>query len=88
MIEPCHQAEAAAATALPAELPQWDLGDLYESPTAPDVTSDLRDALAAAAALAAEYKGKLAALDGAALAEVIARFERIEEQLGRVNSYA
>ena len=34
MIEPCHQAEAAAATALPAELPQWDLGDLYESPTA------------------------------------------------------
>jgi oligoendopeptidase F len=88
MIEPCHHAEAAAATAPPAALPEWDLGDLYESPTAPDVTSDLRDALAAAAALAAEHKGKLAELDGAALAEVIERFERIEEQLGRVVSYA
>ena len=65
MIEPCHQAEAAAATALPAALPEWDLGDLYEAPTAPDVTRDLRDALAAAAALAAEHKGKLAELDGA-----------------------
>ena len=89
MIEPCHQAEAAAAAAAPGvELPEWDLSDLYRAPTAPEVTRDLQAALAAAVALEAAHKGRLAELDGSALAEVIERFERIEEQLGRVASYA
>ena len=71
-----------------AELPEWNLGDLYELPTAPEVGQDLQEALAAAVALETERKGRLGELDGAALAEVIERFERIEEQLGRVVSYA
>ena len=89
MIEPCHQAEAAVAAAAPSgALPEWDLSDLYPSPDAPEVSRDLQDALAAAAALEAEHKGRLAELDGSALADVIERFERIEEQLGKVASYA
>jgi oligoendopeptidase F len=88
MIQPCHQAAPASAAASPAPLPEWDLGDLYRSPDAPEVDHDLRQALAAASALEAEYKGKLAELDGQALAALIRRYERLEEQLGRVASYA
>ena len=39
-------------------------------------------------ALEAEHKGRLAELDGSALADVVERYERIEEQLGKVASYA
>jgi oligoendopeptidase F len=88
MIQPCHQAATAAAAAPSVELPEWDLGDLYAAPTAPEVEQDLAAALAAASALETEFKGRLADLDGATLAELIERFERVEEQLGRVASYA
>ncbi len=88
MIEPCHQAAPAAAAASSAELPEWDLGDLYASPDAPEVERDLAAAEAAAVALESEFKGRLDELSGEALAEVIERYERIEEQLGRVGSYA
>ena len=88
MIQPCHQAATAAAAAANFDLPEWDLRDLYASPTAPEVEQDLAAALATATALEADYKGRLAGLDGEALAELIVRFEQVEEQLGRVASYA
>ena len=88
MIQPCQQAAAAAAAASSAELPEWDLSDLYASPDAPEVERDLAAAEAAAVALESEFKGRLDELDGDGLAEVIERYERIEEQLGRVGSYA
>jgi oligoendopeptidase F len=88
MIEPCHQAATAAATPSQVDLPEWDLGDLYAAPTAPEVERDLTAALAAASALESDGKGRLAELDGDALAALIERFEQLEEQLGRVASYA
>ena len=74
---------------IPAEtLPAWDLSDLYAAPDAPEVQSDLERAAAAATALADEFKGRLGELDGDALAEMIARYEQLEECLGRAMSYA
>ncbi len=68
--------------------PEWDLSDLYASPKAPGIETDLTDALNDATALEAEVKGRLADLEGAALGAVIERFEQIEERLGRLMSYA
>ena len=88
MSQPCHQAASAAAAPSSVDLPEWDLGDLYGAPTAPEVERDLAAALASAGALESDYKGRLAELDGDALATLIERFEQLEEQLGRVASYA
>jgi oligoendopeptidase F len=72
----------------PSELPTWNLADLYEAPDSAQLASDLDRAEADAKGFAAAYAGKLATLSGAALAEAIAAYERIEETLGRVLSYA
>ncbi len=75
------------ATALGA-LPEWDLDDLYPGRDAPELEADLKAAAGAADVLAKAYEGKLAGLDGAALATAIAEYERIQETLGRIMSYA
>jgi oligoendopeptidase F len=71
-----------------AELPVWDLGDLYRSPEDPALAADLRAAEAEAQGFAARHAGKLGGMDGAALAAAIAEYERIEERLGKAMSYA
>src|SRR5512132_837079 len=77
MIQACNQAAPAGAAAATTPLPEWDLGDLYASPDAPEVDRDLRAALEAARALQAEYKGRLGELDGAALAKLIASYAQL-----------
>jgi oligoendopeptidase F len=79
---------ATAVRAEAAELPSWDLGDLYGSMDAPEIERDLTASAAAAEQLEADCKGRLAALDGPALADAIGRYEQIEETLGRLVSYA
>src|SRR4051812_42270424 len=81
-------ATAAPRPALdPAEQgPAWNLGDLYGSPDDPRITSDLDGAAEAATALAAEHKGRLPDLDGDGLADLLERYETLEETLGRVYS--
>ncbi len=74
----------AAAEALPA----WDLSDLYPALDSPVVARDLDRAEAEARAFAAAHAGRLAGLSGRDLAAAIAEFERIEERLGRLASYA
>jgi oligoendopeptidase F len=69
-------------------LPSWDLRDLYPSPDSPAIARDLDRAEADARAFAAAHAGRLEAHSGAALAEAIADYERIEEVLGRAMSYA
>ncbi|MDE8347252.1 MAG: M3 family oligoendopeptidase [Acidocella sp.] len=71
-----------------AALPVWDLGDLYAGPDDARITQDLAAATSEAQAFEAAYKGGLAVLSGAALAASVADYERIEERLGRVMSYA
>ena len=68
--------------------PTWDLGDLYTGLDDPALGTDLDLAESEAANLAARYKGEVAALDGDGLAQMIRRYERLCDQLGRVASYA
>jgi oligoendopeptidase F len=87
----------SAAKPAPAQelgsLPEWDLRDLYPSIDAPQVKRDLERADAECLAFEESYRGKLAVLAasleaGRALAEAVERYERIDELLGRLDSYA
>jgi oligoendopeptidase F len=75
--------EGAAQT-----LPTWNLADLYAGPEAPEVERDLKDAGAKAAVFRQQYEGKLGGLSGADFLAAILAYERIQETLGRVMSYA
>ncbi len=70
------------------ELPAWDLNDLYPAPDSPELADALGKSEAGAKAFADSYKGRLAELDGAALGTAVAEYERIDETLSRVMSYA
>ncbi|PKP66987.1 MAG: oligoendopeptidase F [Alphaproteobacteria bacterium HGW-Alphaproteobacteria-8] len=80
-------ADPAADAALGA-LPEWRLDDLYTAPDDPALRRDLDWARNAVADFATGCEGKLAAMDGDALAGVIADYEQIQLRLGRVMSYA
>ncbi len=69
-------------------LPQWDLSDLYPGRDTPELKRALDESEAEAKSFQARYQGKLAALPGAALGAAIATYERLQETLGRVMSYA
>jgi oligoendopeptidase F len=71
-----------------AELPVWNLGDLYAGLTDPRIEADLEAAKAAASAFEAKYRLKLATRDGAELGTAISAYETVEETLGRIMSYA
>ncbi len=85
-----QETEARLAAASPAEasLPSWDLSDLYAAPGDPKLGADLDVAEAEAKAFEAAHAGRLSTLDGDALAAAIARYEAVEEVLGRAMSYA
>jgi oligoendopeptidase F len=76
------------AAAQLGDLPTWDLGDLYSGMDSPQFAADLDSAAADAKAFAATYQGKLADLSGDALGAAIASFERLQERLGRIGSFA
>ena len=71
-----------------AELPVWDLRDLYPATDSPELAADLDRADQLARDFAAAHAGKLATHSGAELAAAIGQYEAIEEILGRVMSYA
>ena len=70
-----------------AELPAWDLADLFAGPDDPALAAALDQATADARAFQAKYAGTLAGASGDSLAEAISAYERVEEVLGRVMSY-
>jgi oligoendopeptidase F len=88
MAHPRQQLERMSSDVAEQPLPAWNLCDLYAAPDSPEVEADLERAAAAATALADEFKGQVSELDGDALAEMIARYEELEEWLGRAMSYA
>ncbi len=88
MARPRRQVERISPELVEQPLPTWDLGDLYAAPDSPEIEADLERAATVATALADEFKGRLGELDGDALGELIARYEQLEEWLGRAMSYA
>ncbi len=72
-------------------LPEWNLGDLYTSPDAPEFARDLERAHKDAAAFAGNYRSKIADLgadDGAGIARAISAYEAIAGLIGRLSAYA
>jgi oligoendopeptidase F len=69
-------------------LPRWDLSDLYPGRESSAIESDLQRLAQDAAAFAQQYQGKIASLDGNALAVSIASYEQIDEGLSKLVSYA
>ncbi|MEQ1954215.1 M3 family oligoendopeptidase [Mesorhizobium sp. CN2-181] len=87
-----HAAVSALSAAPLADLPEWDLADLYPGMESPELQRDL--ALAAEQAIAFEkrWKGTLAseAAAGAAgrVGQALKEYEALEELMGRLASYA
>ena len=72
----------------PRTPPAWHLGDLYSGPADPALEADLTAAARKARSLRRRLEGRLAELDGAALGRAVREFERLDETLARVMSYA
>jgi oligoendopeptidase F len=70
------------------DLPEWDLSDLYPGRDSAALTRDLATLATDAEAFRARYQGRLADLSGAALGAAVASYERLQEEAGRIISYA
>ena len=86
--QPADKAAQPASSAGLGSLPEWDLGDLYAGPDSPELVRDMAAAAKQAKAFRKRYLGKIAGMGGKALGEAVAAYERIEEMLGRLLSYA
>ncbi len=74
-----------------SDLPRWNLNDLYPGMESPEFKSEFDAALDKAKSFESAYKGKLNQLleqSGDALAETVAAYEVLEDELGRLISYA
>ncbi len=69
-------------------LPRWDLADLYPGRESSALHQAISESEVEAAQFRACYEGKLATLSGRDLAQAIERYERVQETLGRLMSYA
>ncbi len=69
-------------------LPQWDLKDLYPGRDSTELKAALADSESGAKQFRSRYEGNLASLSGADLAGALKSYERLQETLGRIMSYA
>ena len=69
-------------------LPRWNLADLYPAPDSPVLQEDLKRSLAEAVDFESRHKGRLGQLSGAEFGAVLREYERIDETLARLSSYA
>ena len=88
-----HQARSIAASEASAAVPSWNLADLYAGMDAPSYAADLAQSARDAERFATNYRGQLPAIveasnGGQRLTEAIQAYERLEEVLGRVASFA
>lgn len=68
--------------------PRWDLTDLYMGTTDPAIDQDFKAAATSTKALVDDYKGKVASLSAAQVKDLLARYERILEQLTKPTGFA
>jgi len=76
------------AAELKAEGVRWELGDLYSGADDPNIERDLTEARRRAETFDKNYRGRLAGLDGPALALVLAEYEALCDVLYRPSFYA
>lgn len=90
---PVHApAKARSADAALGTLPDWNLGDLYAGPDAPEFKADLAAARSGAESFESRWKGRITEAAGAdgndGLGAAIEAYEQLEELMGRIISYA
>jgi oligoendopeptidase F len=73
---------------MPDTCPVWNLNDLYDAIGSAAIQTDISDCRREAMALATRCKGRLASLNGDALAAAIGDYEAVLERLGKVQSHA
>ena len=88
-----HEAHGAAHAPDLGALPEWRLDDLYPGMESAAYRADMERALAESAAFGAQWRGKLAEIVAGPqasqrLAEAVAAYEKLEDLLGRIMSYA
>ncbi|WP_330084929.1 M3 family oligoendopeptidase [Methylocystis iwaonis] len=86
-------APADAAAGLSDTLPEWNLADLYEGTDSPRLKADLARVAEEVAQFGKDYRGKLSELAtdaqaSATLGEAVARYEVLQDLLGRLMSFA
>ncbi|MEM9523064.1 MAG: M3 family oligoendopeptidase [Pseudomonadota bacterium] len=86
--QPIFGTDDASGASPFADLPEWDLSDLYKAPDAAELENDLVWLEGAAAGFVEDYEGKLATLGAATLLICIQRYEKIAEVSGRIMSFA
>jgi oligoendopeptidase F len=88
-----HSAPAAATARDLGALPEWDLSALYPSMDSPAYAEDLQKAAALCKEFNQTWRGRLETIAKSAagardLAEAISAYEKIDDLLGRIISYA
>ncbi|MEY4779433.1 MAG: hypothetical protein RLZZ607_746, partial [Pseudomonadota bacterium] len=87
-LRPVFDASAAGSAGAFANLPDWDLTDLYPSPDSAEFARDMAWLETSCAGFAASYQGKLASLSADQMLACVQAYELIETTGGRVMSYA
>ncbi|MCE6961477.1 M3 family oligoendopeptidase [Cereibacter sphaeroides] len=80
--------DANASAGALGNLPEWDLSDLYPAADAPQFAQDMAWLKDACTDFAANYEGKLAALDAEGLLACVEAYEKIDITAGRLMSFA
>jgi oligoendopeptidase F len=70
-----------------AEEVLWNLGDLYSGADDPQLEKDLSESKQRAESFASSYRGRIAELEAAELAEAIEEYERILELSGKAGTF-
>src|SRR5438552_8655358 len=79
---------AIASDAAVGPMPEWDLSDLYPGRDSPELQRDLAELAPKATAFRERCASRLAGLSGAELGAAIAEYEKLQEIIGRIISYA
>lgn len=81
---------SGGASAELGDMPEWNLGDLYAGPDAPQVGHDIKRCGELAKSLQATYQGRLveAAGDETTLADAITAYEEVAELMSKLGTFA